>query len=283
VVTTIPGGAFLLSRKLYYSDVWLRPPLYTRAWLWILGQASHADHEGNGHKYRRGELVTTYHTIRNALAYYDNKRLVLPSLKQIRVILDWLRSEGMISVQPIRRNQINEWRFTGAEVGAKVGADTRAYIGLRIVVENYDTYQDIESYKGRHQGRDFSEIGHVLNKEEEREKKEPPDFSSLKARYPDQDLIGRALSAIASTRKSGKVADSVLLAQLQKWERYSVGQVEAGLQTYLEKDYAGQGKREDYLLGIIRRQNPEPPSKPESTGSSLLDAYYAGRGGEAHA
>lgn len=88
-----------------------------------------------------------------------------------------------------------------------------------------------------------------------KEYKNPPDFFSFKSRYPNPDLIDRCLAAIASTRKSGKVAESVLLAQLQKWERYPAEQVEAGIRTYLEKDYAGQGKDEKYLLGIIRNQN----------------------------
>jgi len=85
-------------------------------------------------------------------------------------------------------------------------------------------------------------------------KEETPDFFSLKERYSDQDLINRVFQAIASTRKSNKVAESVLFAQLQKWERYPVEHVEAGIRIYLEKDYAGQGKKEDYLFGIIKNQ-----------------------------
>ena len=85
----------------------------------------------------------------------------------------------------------------------------------------------------------------------------PEVFSSLRKRYDDQELIDRAFDAIRSTRKSGKVADSVLVAQLRKWDRYPVGQVEAGIKIYLDKDYASQGKREDYLYGIIRNQTTE--------------------------
>lgn len=84
------------------------------------------------------------------------------------------------------------------------------------------------------------------------------DIFSLKKRYPDQHLIDDAFKAIASTRKSGKVADSILLSQLEKWERYPVEQVEAGIQTYLDKGYASEGKCENYLLGIIRKSNSQP-------------------------
>jgi hypothetical protein len=87
----------------------------------------------------------------------------------------------------------------------------------------------------------------------------------LKKRYAHEKLIDEVFQAIASTRKSGRVKDSVLLTQLQKWEKYPVEQVESGIKVYLEKDYAGQGKREEYLLGIIRNNNNWQAgiSKPE--------------------
>ena len=117
------------------------------------------------------------------------------------------------------------------------------------------------------------------NKNEEECKKGPAlDFSNLRQRYTDQDLINRAFSAIASTRKLGKVADSVLSVQLTKWARYPVAQVEAGIRTYLKKRYHEQGKREEYLLGIIRGKNgnrtPIPhqpaPSAPQRSIAELL-------------
>ncbi len=82
-------------------------------------------------------------------------------------------------------------------------------------------------------------------------KKTTPDFSSLRKRY-SQTLIDQVFEAIASTRKSGKVKDSILIAQLQKWKKYPTEQVERGIKVYLEKDYASRGKREAYLFGIIR-------------------------------
>ena len=54
--------------------------------------------------------------------------------------------------------------------------------------------------------------------------------------------------------------------------------MEAGIRAYLEKDYAGQGKKEDYLLGIIRNLNKQKPGDQnqegaafKTTGSVLLD------------
>ena len=83
----------------------------------------------------------------------------------------------------------------------------------------------------------------------------------MRKRYAHPELIDSVFQALASTRKSGHIADGVLIAQLQKWERYTVEQVEAGIRIYLDKDYAGQGKREEYLLGIIRNNGNQYPSK----------------------
>jgi hypothetical protein len=125
---------------------------------------------------------------------------------------------------------------------------------------NYDRYQGNGPQNGPQTDRK-----QYRNKNVKNDKKETPAFFSLKNRYPNQDLIDKVFQAIASTRKSGKVAQSVLFAQLQKWNRYPVEQVEAGIRTYLEKNYAGQGKREAYLLGIIRNQKlnqKQPDARP---------------------
>ena len=82
----------------------------------------------------------------------------------------------------------------------------------------------------------------------------PDKISSLRERYGDQDLIDRTFQAIAATRKSGKVAPSVLLDQLQKWKQYPIQQVETGIRIYLDKNYASQGKNEKYLLKIISQK-----------------------------
>ena len=139
-----------------------------------------------------------------------------------------------------------------------------------ITILNWELYQENEHQVSirRASSEHKQELRETLKEET------PEKIFSLRERYSDQNLIDRVFQAIASTRKTGKVADSVLLAQLQKWERYPVGQVEPAMKIYLDKDYAGQGKDEKYLLGIIRNQKTGK-TKTESTGSALLDSYYA--------
>lgn len=243
-----PGGGFMVARKLFTSEIWVKDPLYLKLWLWIIGRANWQDYKKNGHVYRRGEVVTSYKEIIGALTYYHNKRKNAPTIKKVRIMLQWLESEGMIYINPLHSERCS--------AGADPTAHTRAYLGIKIIVINYDSYQDLENYKGRDRGRDSSAQGHDIEKEQI-EKTSPADFAELKKRYPDHSLIDKVFSAIASTRKSGKVADSVLLAQLRKWERYPVQQVESGIRTYLQKEYAAEGKGEKYLYGIIRNQDPD--------------------------
>ena len=237
----IQGGFILLSRKLLKSGIMEKPPLYLKLWIWMLMQASFKDH-GN---LTRGQFFTSLERMRSAMTYKIGCCSMKPSKKEIRGVIDFLSKVTAI-------------------------VTTKVTHGMIITILNYDYYQQIQNYEGHSVGQ---AKGTILRKNG-RKKGITPDLFSLKERYPDQDLIDEVFQAIASTRKSNKIAESILLAQLQKWERYPVEQVEAGIRVYLDKDCAGQGKREAYLLGIIRNQKTEAP-KQESTGSALLDSYYA--------
>lgn len=252
----IQGGAFAVARKIFYSGIWLKPPLFLKIFIWCLGRASYEDHEKNGFFYKRGEFVTTYYEIIKAAAYHHNRKHIFPTLKQIRIIINWLVDEGMITVEPIREIDANPLKPEHERTGADTRERTRAYVGIKIIVVNYDAYQDSENYKGRHKGRPTSQQGHNNNKGTIKVKKPEAisdEISPLKNKYK-QDLIERVFQAIASTRKTGKVADNIFLTQLKAWERYPVDQVEAAMRTYLDKGYSDQGKGEKYLLGIIRNQ-----------------------------
>lgn len=277
----IQGGHFLISRKVFDSAIWQKPPQYYRLLSWLIGKAVfRSGHIFKGHILKRGELIATYREIANALSYRLNRATIKPTLKEIRIMLSWLQSEGMILLKPLTGGTLpNQGRpkdFTGA------------YIGMLIFIVNYDTYQDSKSYKGSNKGRPKDEQGQT---EEEREEEciTPRDFSSeisaLKKRYSDQETIDQAFQAIASTRKSKRIADSVKLNILQSWERYPVESVISGIKTYLDKGYHRQeGKGEKYLLGIIRNiTGTGTKDAPEgqimkASGSPLLDGHFRSQG-----
>jgi hypothetical protein len=242
----IPGGGFIVARKIFNSNIWIKESLYLKVWIWIVGRASHSDHDKDGHYYKRGEFVTTYLEIIKATSHFHNREHIIPTLKKIRIILKWLENEGMIHVEPLKSGL----GLTGADPRAR----TRAYVGIKIIVINYNTYQDSKNYKGRHKGRPSVQQGHNNNNGYNKGIN-PGEIFSLRERYSDQNLIDQAFKAIASTRKYGKVSDSILLKELRKWERYPIEHVETCIRIYMDKDCAGQGMDENYLLGIMRKHN----------------------------
>ena len=275
----ISGGYFLMSRKVFDSAIWQKPPQYFRLLFWLIGKASfRSGYVFKGHTLKRGELITTHQEIADALSYRFNRAIQKPTSKEIRIMLSWLQSEGMILQKPLTGGTLpNQGRPKDF---------TRAYIGLSIMVVNYDTYQVEKHYKGRHKGIPNDELGHI---EEGREECiTPRDFSSeisvLKERYQDQETIDQAFQAISSTRMSNRIADSVKLSILQSWERHPVESVMKGIRTYLDKGYHHQGKNEKYLLGIIRNSNgtrteDAPEAKTmKSTGSPAYDEYNRSQG-----
>jgi len=277
----IPGGSFLVARNIYASVIWKKPPQYLKLFLWLIGNAAfESGHNYKGHTLNRGQLITTYSEIADALAYQFNRAINSPTQKEIRMILAWLQLENMILVQPaISGTSPNKGRPSIL---------TRAYVGLLISIINYDTYQDSKSYKGRDKGRPSDELGQ-LAKECVNNDKNPAEISSqifvLQERYSDQEIINQVFQAIASTRKSNRIVDSVKLSILNQWNKYPAPQVIDGMRTYLEKGYAAQGKNEKYLLGIIKNSKVELPVEPgkkvrPSAGNKTLDDHYRSQGWE---
>ena len=137
-----------------------------------------------------------------------------------------------------------------------------------IFIINWHLYQDIQNESdsarnrqgtGKEHREEVKRIKRIKNPSLDFSENEIPEMVN---RYPDPEIIDRVFQAIAGTRKSGKISDSVKVKILQSWERYPAEQVLAGIRTYLSKNYAEEGKNEKYLAGIIKNTRPEPP-KPE--------------------
>lgn len=129
-------------------------------------------------------------------------------------------------------------------------------------IVNYETYQGNDALRGNGSG-DAEEtlgkrLGNETNKGKKGKKEDPPGhgltFEGYLAQFlPDgQEILRRTADAITSTRRTGRVALSVLNALAAKLSRYPAPVVLRACQAYLEKDHASQGKGEAYLLGIVR-------------------------------
>lgn len=270
----------MTARKIFDSELWQKPPLYLKVWLWIIGNANHSDSKDGNIK--RGQLITSYDVMANTLGHYHNRQPILPTIKQLRTILKWLKDQDMIRVIPLKASDSGTLTNWGRHHG-----QTRAYVGLLIHVVNYDTYQNITVYKGRHQGRPSDELGHINNNDKKNDEILPEDnsqISLLEERYSDRELINQCFNYISATRKTNRISDSVKLNILQQWGKYPVDQVMAGIRIYLEKNYSAQGKDEKYLLGIIRGNSKLTPPANTPSGKvmkrtgSLLDKVYQDQG-----
>jgi len=160
-----------------------------------------------------------------------------------------------------------------------------------ITIVNWDTYQCDHEKRNSESNRQGTGKEHKEEIEALKKNITPSGICSqievLQERYSDQEIINQVFQAIASTRKSNRIADSVKLSIFQSWDQYPAEQVISGIKTYLEKGCAEQGKGEKYLLGIIRNaktelHNQKESGKPtmQSSGSPKLDNYYRNQGHE---
>ncbi len=184
---------------------------------------------------KRGQFFTSLTRIQKAMAHKVGFRLVKPSIKEIRGAMKILMKSHMVGTMKVTHGQV-------------------------ITIVNYDLYQNPENYEGHSEGHTE---GTIPTRKDSKKGKTPVDFSELLIRYNpiQRELIERAFKAITTTRKTGKVSDSILFAQLKAWEKYSPEKIECAIQTYLEKSCHLEGKDERYLLGIIRNQRAPLPLK----------------------
>lgn len=118
----IEGGYFLIARKLFNSKIWSKPPQYLKLFVYILGNAKFKTCDQNGVTVNRSELLTSRKGLLkqiNSTKFKNSKSQFTES--NIKDILDFLVEDGIISTT----------RF-----GSK----------LRIIINNYELYQNHANY-----------------------------------------------------------------------------------------------------------------------------------------
>jgi hypothetical protein len=125
----IPGGYIIISRKIVESEIWDKPPLYMKVWIYLLTQAQHGEYK----KLKRGQLFTSIPEIIEACSWKVGYRTVKPTKDQIYQVIDWLRSGSESSHE--------------GETKATMITTTKATQGLLINVDNYSFYQHSKNYE----------------------------------------------------------------------------------------------------------------------------------------
>lgn len=129
----IEGGYILLSRKIIESEIWRKPPLYLKVWIWLLERAQHKEYK----QLKRGQLFVSISDIRTGVAWYVGCRKETPTKDQIFQILEWMRN-------PYESN-------LKATMKAPMIATTKATHGMVIEILNYEHYQNPKNYESNNE------------------------------------------------------------------------------------------------------------------------------------
>ncbi len=160
--------------------------------------------------------------------------------------------------------------LTGLERIGSIRAQRRAQKYTVIEVVNFDSYQGSDRMVSPELSPERAQFEPIRekerSKEEERTPPQPFNEQAFWEKFPphNQEVIRQTIEAIHSTRKKGRVADSVIQTELRWWSQRDPAQVIAGMQTYLQKGYAAQGRQEEYLRGIIRKSDGQTPQSVSS-------------------
>lgn len=125
----IDGGYIMLARQIIESEIFKKPPLYLKVWVYLLARAQHDDYK----KLKRGQLSTSIPEIQEAVSWKVGYRTETPSKNQIFRIINWLRFPNEACNE--RDNEQN------------MIETTKATHSMIITISNYEVYQDSKSYE----------------------------------------------------------------------------------------------------------------------------------------
>lgn len=125
----IPGGYLLLARKVIESQIWAKPPLYLKVWLYLLSRAQYREYRGLG----RGQLWTSIPEIRENCSWWIGYRKVTPSKTQVFNVLEWLRN----CCEQIDENNTYKTVIT----------TTKGTQGMLVTILDYGFYQEPQNYE----------------------------------------------------------------------------------------------------------------------------------------
>jgi len=254
----VEGGYILISRRLFKNEIMDKPHLYLKLWIWMLFKANFKDHE----KLQRGQLLTSIDEMREAMSYLVGYRKMRPTRDEIRSAYETFVKASMISTLKTTR-------------------------GMIITILNYNKYQNIKNYEAHIEDLEGdlpkpTITPHYKGKKEGKNVKTPTEISNEISVLTDKlfstdqgkELFSRTIAGISLTRKTKKLSPSVLFKILQDLSKYPEDRIIHGMKIYLQKGCSAQGKKENYLVGIIRNQKTESDQSEKSSGSFTLDEYY---------
>jgi hypothetical protein len=219
-ISHIPGGCFLVARKIFGSCVMDWPPEWFKLWIWLIGKANHIEIREGGVTYHRGEVLTSYREMQMVGGYKIGWRKIKIPKSNIRNFCEALRKLHMAVTKKSTR-------------------------GFLINIDKYALYQDIDSYERhneRHKrGTREAQTSSTINKNDKNDKNDNiKEIDKEKISSPKklslaegvellfnlpEDLVKTLMGTFpvlseSRIRKSGEVAGDWLRAKGQPYQDY---------------------------------------------------------------
>ena len=125
----IPGGYIIIAKKIVDSEIWKKPPLYLKVWMYLLYRAQYKPYKN----LQKGQLFVTIKDIQEDCSWFIGCRKSTPTKDQIFQILDWMRKPF---VSPLE-----------ATTKATMITTLKATHGMLITIDNYCVYQNPKLYE----------------------------------------------------------------------------------------------------------------------------------------
>jgi hypothetical protein len=261
--SNIYGGYILLSRKIIEGEIWRKPPLYLKVWLYLLIQARHRDYKN----LQRGQVVTSISELQEVCGWYVGYRKEKPTKDQVYQVIDWMRTASKRSED----ETVHETKTMPVMI-----TTTKVTHGLLITIENYGFYQQSRNYESNVEDNSEANMEATseqrqpanINKNEKnerltKERRRPNEVLSSLAEVvtfvensavfnlslAPQNLIIRYIDTLRLGRKTARISTRVMQTLWEKFARFPATIVTYAIQVHVEKH---DDKREEYTLGIMR-------------------------------
>lgn len=132
------NGWISLHRKMIESEIWEKPPLYIKVWIYLLLSAQHSDYKG----LKRGQVRTSIPEIIEACKWRVGARVERPTKDQVYQVLEFLRGKAMKS----------ERRPHEGNARATMITTTKATQAIIVTISNYADYQDRATNESNDEG-----------------------------------------------------------------------------------------------------------------------------------
>jgi|TARA_B100000315_G_C14404846_1_gene508200 hypothetical protein len=92
------NGVFNISRSIFESEIWYKPPEYLKIWLYLIRKANHKGRKYRGYFCERGQYFCDYNELREQLKYKIGYRNKIYGDFYMKNLMKYLRVSLMVTI-----------------------------------------------------------------------------------------------------------------------------------------------------------------------------------------